>query len=129
LKQELLAEAGKHGLDLNLQSVEINESGMDFRVAFARDEMNRRWGLDQPRRSDVWERAVNEQKVLAVLRGHLPVAVPEWRVFDPGLITYPRLGSLSLRSIPQGAVMSGRACTSTLPNNELPNRLWSPSSR
>lgn len=69
----------------------INESGMDFRVAFAADEQGQQWILRQPRREDVWERAVNERKVLEVVKRHLPIEVPEWRIFTPELIAYPLL--------------------------------------
>ncbi|QDL09202.1 hypothetical protein DP113_15945 [Brasilonema octagenarum UFV-E1] len=88
---EFLAVAQKHGLRLNAENVELNASGVDFLVAFATDEDGIPWVLRAPRRSDVIERAANENRVLNLLRKHLPVAVPEWRVNTEDLIAYPRL--------------------------------------
>ena len=55
IQNELLSLAEQNGLIMDKESLEINESGMDFRVAFATDEKGRRWVLRQPRREDVWE--------------------------------------------------------------------------
>lgn len=90
-KQELLDLALRSGLHLSSEHVEINESGMDFLVAFAKDDSGREWVLRRPRRSDVWERAENERKVLAVVGKHLPVEVPDWQICTPELIAYPLL--------------------------------------
>lgn len=91
IQKELLSLAKQNGLLIVEESLEINESGMDFRVAFATDEEGRRWVLRQPRREDVWERAENERKVLDVVRGNIPAQVPDWRIFTPELIAYPLL--------------------------------------
>lgn len=91
IQKELLSLAKQNGLLIVEESLEINESGMDFRVAFATDEEGRRWVLRQPRREDVWERAENERKVLDVIRGSIPAQVPDWRICTPELIAYPLL--------------------------------------
>ncbi|MDQ0062212.1 macrolide 2'-phosphotransferase [Paenibacillus harenae] len=91
VKQELLVLSLRNGLQLSPEHVEMNESGMDFLVAFAKDDSGREWVLRQPRRSDVWERAENERKVLAVVGKHLPVEVPDWQICTPELIAYPLL--------------------------------------
>jgi macrolide phosphotransferase len=44
-----------------------------------------------PRRPDVLARAENEARALRLIKGRLPVAVPDWQVFTPELIAYPRL--------------------------------------
>ncbi len=90
-KQELLALAEQNGLRLQTEQVEMNESGMDFLVAFATDADGQAWVLRKPRREDVWERAENEHKVLNVVRPYLSVHVPDWRIFTPELIAYPLL--------------------------------------
>lgn len=64
LKQEVLTSAANHGLQLVEDKITWNESGMDFLVAFAHDYEDQAWVLRKPRRSDVWERAENEYKVL-----------------------------------------------------------------
>lgn len=91
MKHELLSCAAQNGLQLQPDPFEVNESGLDFFVAFAQDDYGQAWVLRKPRRSDVWERAVNEQKVLKVVAKHLPLAVPDWRIFTPNLIAYPLL--------------------------------------
>jgi len=74
---------------MDFHACNINESGMDFLVVFAKDEDDLEWILRKPRRPDVWERAKNEQKVLNIVDKHLSVAVPDWTIFTPELITYP----------------------------------------
>ncbi|TPG68997.1 hypothetical protein EEL31_10980 [Brevibacillus laterosporus] len=89
--QEMLTIARKNGLILQDTQVEINESGMDFRVAFAKDEEGISWVLRQPRRQDVYKRAVNEHHVLKLVQNHLPVEIPNWRIFTEEIIAYPKL--------------------------------------
>lgn len=91
IKRELSTILLQNGLKLNLDDCEINESGMDFLVVFTKDENGQEWVLRKPRRSDVWDRAKNEQKVLKIVGRHLPIAVPDWRIFTPNLIAYPLL--------------------------------------
>jgi macrolide phosphotransferase len=91
VKLELLNHAMKNGVHLKPDYFELNESGMDFLVAFAKEENGQEWVLRTPRRPDVWERAEREEKVLKVVGKHLPAAVPDWRIFTPDLIAYPLL--------------------------------------
>ncbi|TLS48453.1 hypothetical protein FE782_30410 [Paenibacillus antri] len=98
-KEEMIALAERNGLRLAASSVEINESGMDFLVAFAKEETGAEWVLRKPRRSDAWERAENERKALSFLRGKLPVEVPDWRICTPELIAYPLLGGAPIGTV------------------------------
>jgi macrolide phosphotransferase len=88
--QEITALAHRHGIAITGE-IEVNDIGLDFRAAFGADEDGRAWVLRIPRRPDVLPRAENEAKVLRLLKGRLPVAVPDWHVFTPELITYPLL--------------------------------------
>lgn len=97
--QEFLSHAEQNGLLLGYDHMEINESGMDFLVAFAKDTQGETWVLRKPRRSDVWERAENEQKVLQVVGQRLPVEVPDWRIFTPELIAYPLLNGHPIATV------------------------------
>ncbi|MCR8844561.1 macrolide 2'-phosphotransferase [Paenibacillus sp. SC116] len=97
--EEMVALAEKHGIRLQSEEVEINESGMDFLVAFAVDTDGVKWVLRKPRRSDVLERADNEHRVLKLLQQQLPVAVPDWRVYTPELIAYPLLNGIPAAGI------------------------------
>lgn len=96
---ELLSHAEQNGLLLNSDQIEINESGMDFFVAFAKNQQGEAWVLRKPRRKDVWERAENEQRVLRVVGMHLPVEVPDWRIFTPELIAYPLLNGHPIATV------------------------------
>jgi macrolide phosphotransferase len=87
----LLSAARQNGLCLDLETLELDESGLDFLVAFATDQDGVPWVLRAPRRPDVVELAAGEHRVLELVHRHLPVAVPEWRVNTPELIAYPRL--------------------------------------
>ncbi|QHZ48751.1 macrolide 2'-phosphotransferase [Bacillus sp. NSP9.1] len=92
--EHMLSLAEKHGLRLKRQHAELNESGMDFQVAFANDEYGVRWVLRRPRREDVIKRAADEGKVLQLLKSHLPVDVPDWRIHTAELIAYPKLAGI-----------------------------------
>lgn len=86
----IAATARRHGLAL-VGDLERDDQGLDFRVVFATDESGLAWVLRLPRRADVLPRAENEARVLRLLRGRLPAEVPDWRIFTPELIAYPRL--------------------------------------
>ncbi|MED1738633.1 macrolide 2'-phosphotransferase [Bacillus swezeyi] len=89
--ENMLKLAEKHGLQLNRENAQMNESGMDFQVVFADDASGMRWVLRKPRREDVIERAAAESRVLKLLQHHLPVDMPDWRIHTPELIAYPKL--------------------------------------
>src|SRR5262245_48479872 len=89
-KDAIVATARRHGLAL-ADDIEWNDLGLDFRAAFATDEAGTAWVLRVPRRPDVLPRAENEARVLRLLKGRLPAEVPDWRIFTPELIAYPRL--------------------------------------
>jgi macrolide phosphotransferase len=103
VKEEMLAAAAKDGLRIEADSLEMNESGLDFLVAFAKDEKGMPWVLRKPRRTDVLERAENEHKVLQLVKGRLPIAVPDWRIFTPELIAYPLLDGKPVATVDPAA--------------------------
>lgn len=82
--------ARRHGLHLS-SLVDVNELGLDFRVITAVDHDGITWILRQPRRPDTFEKIQQEARVLALLRSHLPFAVPDWRIAENDLVAYPRL--------------------------------------
>ncbi|MDM5155142.1 macrolide 2'-phosphotransferase [Bacillus sp. DX1.1] len=89
--EEILEIARKNGLQLNEESAELNESGMDFQVVFVNDENEVPWVLRKPRRPDVIERGATEGSILQLVQKYLPVAVPDWKINTPELIAYPRV--------------------------------------
>ena len=87
---DLIELAQKYGLILQ-GDLTLNEIGLDFRVAFARDTHGTDWVLRIPRREDVLRRTVQESRTLTLVKQFLPVEVPNWKIYKPDLIAYPRL--------------------------------------
>jgi macrolide phosphotransferase len=56
-EHDVLALAQKHGLELDPESVRINEAGLDYRDAIGRARDGGGWVLRIPRRSDVVQKA------------------------------------------------------------------------
>jgi len=83
--------AAANGLAIDPHSLTFNEIGLDFRVGFATATDGTRWVLRLPRRPDVVARARLEARMLELVRAHLPLAVPDWRIFSDELIAYPML--------------------------------------
>src|SRR5690606_26738523 len=96
---ELVALAQQHGLRLQSETFNYNETGLDFQVIQALDEKQQPWILRLPRRPDVLPRAKNEHRVLQLLQGKLPADLPDWQIFDPKLIAYPRLAGIPVANI------------------------------
>jgi macrolide phosphotransferase len=90
--QQLIALVREHGLPLEAKQARLDETGADFLVAHAIDEQGIAWVVRVPKRAEVVERAGRERQALSMLSTRLPVAVPQWQVFSPRLIAYPRLG-------------------------------------
>jgi len=67
--------AGRHGIAV-AGNVEVNDVGLDFRVAFVTDQDGREWVLRIPRRPDVWPRAENERGCCACSRVGYPPRSP-----------------------------------------------------
>lgn len=97
-EQNIKELAQKHGLELPGE-IEINDIGLDFKVAFTEDNDGISWVLRIPRRADVLPKAKQEYKTLEVVKKHLAAEVPDWKIFSDELIAYPRL-----RGIPSVAV-------------------------
>jgi aminoglycoside phosphotransferase (APT) family kinase protein len=98
----ILAAARDHGLALSASPDDLDQTGLDFLVVHARDSAGTRWVVRTPRRADVVISAGAEQRVLALLRGRLPVAIPDWRLFHPeppAVIGYPRLGGTAVVTV------------------------------
>ncbi|MGO1510797.1 MAG: macrolide 2'-phosphotransferase [Actinomycetaceae bacterium] len=87
----LVALAAEHGLDLHPDSIEVEEVGLDYRVAFGTVADGGRWVLRIPRRPDVAAKIDDEAAILDVVRPRLSVAVPDWRIRTERLIAYPEL--------------------------------------
>jgi len=78
--RDVASLASAHGLEITPGDIAFNEVGLDLRVAFVTAADRTRWVLRIPRRPDVVAGAKNEARTLALVREHLTVAVPDWRI-------------------------------------------------
>lgn len=91
LTARLIELSKAHGLELQVDSLHINEAGLDYRVAFARANDGVEWVLREPRRPDVAAKLADEQRILDFIAPRLSVAVPRWEISSERLIAYRRL--------------------------------------
>lgn len=59
-----------HDIKIEKESVEINDSGLDFLAVFAADDKGTDWVLRIPRRDDVLPRTTSEKDVLDTVNEH-----------------------------------------------------------
>ncbi|WP_437290570.1 macrolide 2'-phosphotransferase [Sorangium sp. So ce406] len=105
----LLDAARREGLRLATNHADFDQSGLDFLVVHAEDEDGVPWVVRTPRRPAVVASARVEARVLALVRKHLPVSVPDWRVHTDQVIAYPRLVDVPAISIdPEAGVRWNR---------------------
>ncbi|SEN72806.1 macrolide phosphotransferase [Amphibacillus marinus] len=90
LKLQQLAH--KHGLNILLDSITFNESGVDFQVAYAKDEYDNKWILRIPRRRESLRHAQLEQEALAIIGQHASFEVPKWSIISEEFVAYQQLG-------------------------------------
>ncbi|MBM7097986.1 macrolide 2'-phosphotransferase [Bacillus sp. H-16] len=89
--EQIIRLAKKNGITIEGESLHINESGLDFQVAFAKDQNGEQWVLRLPRRKDVIPSIQKEKKILTLAASQVHVEVPEWKVCTDELIAYKRL--------------------------------------
>ncbi|WP_026690481.1 macrolide 2'-phosphotransferase [Alteribacter aurantiacus] len=90
-KKHIIQLAEKNGIIVDGDSLKINESGLDFQVAFAKDLNGKHWVLRMPRRKDVLPSIEKEKQILTLAAKQVTVEVPEWEVCTDELIAYKRL--------------------------------------
>jgi len=83
--------AQQHGLTILEDTIKINESGVDFRVAHAKDQNGDNWILRIPRRPESMRHARKEKKALETIQRHANFQVPNWSIFSEDLIAYKQL--------------------------------------
>lgn len=92
--------AKKHDITIDKETVEINDSGLDFQAVFAVDRNGKEWVLRIPRRDDVIQGTKKEKMVLDILNGHtLSFQVPHWEVYNDKLIAYKKLDGVPAGTI------------------------------
>lgn len=83
--------AENYQLHIRPQTIALNESGLDFQVAFGRDEHGVEWVLRLPRRPDVYKRTKLEKQTVDFLQKNVSFEIPKWKVHAEDLIAYPKL--------------------------------------
>ena len=97
LKLKQLAE--KRGLDILEETIKINESGVDFLVAHAKDQKGDKWILRVPRRPESMRNALIEKNALKLISNYASFQVPDWSIFTEGLISYKQLSGVPAATI------------------------------
>jgi macrolide phosphotransferase len=98
-EQEVLELSYKHDLTILEDSLQFNESGLDFQVVLATDTNGERWILRLPRREDVLTSVDKEKRTLELIAPLLSVEVPRWTVCTDELIAYR-----ALNGVPTGTI-------------------------
>ncbi|PSB55745.1 macrolide 2'-phosphotransferase [Chamaesiphon polymorphus] len=98
-QQEVLALAHQNGLTIQEDSLQFNESGLDFQVVLATDTNGERWILRLPRREDVLLSVDKEKRILETIAPLLSVEVPRWVICTDELIAYRALNGVPTATI------------------------------
>lgn len=86
--------ANHHGLNILDETIKINEYGVDFQVAHAKDQNGENWILRVPRRPESMRHALKEKKALEIIHRHASFQVPDWSIFSEDLIAYKQLAGV-----------------------------------
>src|SRR5699024_11644932 len=88
---EIIKCAEKHQLHIQPRTISLNESGLDFQVAFGKDEHGIEWVLRLPRRPDVYKRTKAEKQMVDFLQNNVLFEIQKWKVHVKDLIAYTKL--------------------------------------
>ncbi|KHF41516.1 Mph(B) family macrolide 2'-phosphotransferase [Halalkalibacter okhensis] len=92
--------ATKHNLMIKEETMQFNESGLDFQVVFAKDESGIDWTLRLPRREDVMPRTKVEKQVLDLVSMYAKsFQAPNWIIYTDELIAYKKLNGVPAGTI------------------------------
>ena len=90
--KQVMEIAKKHNLILKEETIQFNESGLDFQVVFAQDESGTEWVLRLPRREDVMPRTKVEKQALDLVNKYgKSFQAPNWIIYSDELIAYKKL--------------------------------------
>nr|WP_078556760.1 macrolide 2'-phosphotransferase [Bacillus alkalicellulosilyticus] len=91
---EIRQLAKTKGLDIIEDTININESGVDFRVAHVKDKNCDNWILRVPRRPESMRHALQEKRALDIIHHNASFEVPKWSIFSDELIAYKQLSGV-----------------------------------
>lgn len=107
--KQLIEIANKYNLVLKEDTLQFNESGLDFQVVFAQDYNGDEWALRLPRREDVMPRTKVEKQALDLVSQHAAsFQAPNWVIYTDELIAYKKLDG-----VPAGTI-----------DHEIGNYVW-----
>lgn len=98
--KQVMDIAEKYNLGLKEETVQFNESGLDFQVVFAQDEGGIDWVLRLPRREDVMPRTKVEKQALDLVNQYaISFQAPDWTIYTDELIAYKKLDGVPVGTI------------------------------
>ena len=98
--KQVIEIAKKHNLILKEETMQFNESGLDFQVVFAQDESGMDWVLRLPRREDVMPRTRVEKQALDLVNQYVKYfQAPNWIIYTDELIAYKKLDGVPAGTI------------------------------
>ena len=98
--KQVIEIAKKHNLILKEETMQFNESGLDFQVVFAQDESGIDWVLRLPRLEDVMPRTRVEKQALDLVNKYVKsFQVPNWIIYTNELIAYTKLDGVPAGTI------------------------------
>ena len=98
--KQVIEIAKKHNLILKEETMQFNESGLDFQVVFALDESGVDWVLRLPRREDVMPRTRVEKLALDLVNQYVKsFQAPNWIIYSDELIAYKKLDGVPAGTI------------------------------
>lgn len=90
----------KYHIKLKEDTLVFNESGLDFQVVFATDQLGNEWVLRFPRRQDVIIRTKLEKNILDIVNQCISVfQSPNWSIYTEELIAYKKLNGIPAGTI------------------------------
>jgi macrolide phosphotransferase len=98
--KQVIEIAKKHNLILKEETMQFNESGLDFQVVSALDESGVDWVLRLPRREDVMPRTRVEKQALDLVNQYVKYfQAPNWIIYTDELIAYKKLDGVPAGTI------------------------------
>lgn len=91
--------ANNNGLDILEDTIKMNESGVDFQVAHAKDLNGGKWILRIPRRPESMRNALQEKAALDIINKQASFQVPDWSIFSEDLIAYKQLSGVPAATV------------------------------
>lgn len=99
-RKQVIEIAKKYNLILKEETMQFNESGLDFQVVFVQDESETDWVLRLPRREDVMPRTKVEKQALDLINKYAPsFQAPNWIIYTDELIAYKKLDGVPAGTI------------------------------